>query len=146
MGQDVRHDVTQKGQGTRRGSRVVMRGGGVLDAGWVLEVIDDSIFPGPFEERHGVAPGSPTRSSTSGRWLFDWFAGLRPRGLRTGILTNSWPGAREAERHHGFEEVAGVLQADVVAARTAGWHGVLQVETERSIAEIETVIRRQAAG
>jgi hypothetical protein len=55
-------------------------------------------------------------------------------------------GAREAERHHGFEEVAGVLPADVAAARTAGWHGVLQVETERSIAEIETVIRRQAAG
>ncbi len=37
--------------------------------------------------------------------LFDWFAGLRDRGLTVGILSNSAPGAREAERHHGFEAV-----------------------------------------
>lgn len=38
-----------------------------------------------------------------------WFAGLRERGYRTGILSNSGPGAREAERHHGFEEMSDVL-------------------------------------
>lgn len=38
-----------------------------------------------------------------------WFSGLRDRGLRTGILSNSGPGAREAERHHGFEEMSDVL-------------------------------------
>ena len=37
--------------------------------------------------------------------LFDWFAGLRDRGLLVGILSNSAPGAREAERHLGFEAV-----------------------------------------
>jgi putative hydrolase of the HAD superfamily len=37
--------------------------------------------------------------------LFDWFAGLRGRGLRAGILSNSGPGARQAERHYGFEAV-----------------------------------------
>ncbi|WP_426244594.1 HAD-IA family hydrolase [Nocardioides sp. LHG3406-4] len=37
--------------------------------------------------------------------LFDWFAGLRGRGLTTGILSNSAPGAREAERGHGFENI-----------------------------------------
>ena len=42
---------------------------------------------------------------TLDRPLFDWFAGLRARGLRTGILSNSGPGAREAERRYGFETV-----------------------------------------
>jgi FMN phosphatase YigB (HAD superfamily) len=37
--------------------------------------------------------------------LFDWFAGLRHRGVSTGILSNSAPGARAAERHHGFEAI-----------------------------------------
>ena len=37
--------------------------------------------------------------------LYDWFAGLRDRGLVVGILSNSAPGAREAERHHGFEDI-----------------------------------------
>ena len=32
-------------------------------------------------------------------------AGLRDRGLLVGILSNSAPGAREAERHLGFEAV-----------------------------------------
>jgi putative hydrolase of the HAD superfamily len=121
----------------------------VLDIGGVLEMLDDSVFPEPFEQRHGLAPGSvaaacdwpadPTlgaltevevRAHWQGRlglseaqadelvrdqwrWyvgtldqrLFDWFAGLRGRGLRTGIVSNSGPGAREAERHHGFEAV-----------------------------------------
>ena len=154
MGQDVRHDVTQVGQGSNLGSalrpdgRVMIRAV-VLDIGSVLEVIDDSVFPAPFETRHGLAPGSVvaasdwprdsmlgqlTAAETRARWqqrlalsdeqtdelvadawrwyvgsldrrLFDWFAGLRERGLRTGILSNSSPGAREAERHHGFEAV-----------------------------------------
>ena len=42
---------------------------------------------------------------TPDRTLLDWFAAQRPARL-TGILSNSAPGAREAERHHGFEEVA----------------------------------------
>jgi putative hydrolase of the HAD superfamily len=41
--------------------------------------------------------------------MAQWFAGLRDRGLRTGILSNSGPGAREAERHHGFDEMCDVL-------------------------------------
>ena len=36
--------------------------------------------------------------------LLDWFAGQRPARL-TGILSNSGPGAREAERHWGFEDI-----------------------------------------
>ena len=30
----------------------------VLDIGSVLEVIDDAVFPEPFERRHGLAPGA----------------------------------------------------------------------------------------
>ncbi len=192
----------------------------VLDIGSVLEVIDDSVFPAPFEERHGLDPGAVAAASDwprdamlgemtvaetrahwqerlglsdaqadelvadSWRWyvgtldrrLFDWFAGLRDRGLRTGILSNSGPGAREAERHHGFEAVTDALvyshevglkkpdpavfeltasrlgvepaevaflddvPANVDAARAAGWHAVLHLDTERSIAEIEALI------
>lgn len=41
--------------------------------------------------------------------MVDWFAGLRERGLRTGILSNSSPGAREHERIWGFEELADVF-------------------------------------
>jgi HAD superfamily hydrolase (TIGR01549 family) len=121
----------------------------VLDIGSVLETIDDSVFPGPFEQRHGLAPGSvhsgaatlPGNAATGEltepqirahwqrelqltdaqadelmadywRWyvgtldqeLFDWFAGQRPR-FRTGIVSNSGPGAREAERCWGFEDI-----------------------------------------
>lgn len=43
-------------------------------------------------------------AGTLDRQLFDWFASQRPERL-TGILSNSAPGAREAERHHGFEQV-----------------------------------------
>jgi HAD superfamily hydrolase (TIGR01509 family) len=125
----------------------------VLDIGSVLEVIDDSVFPEPFERRHGFAPGSVRAVSDwpgdpvvgelteaevrrwwqqelglteaqadelmvdQWRWyvgtldqrLFDWFAGIRARGLKAGILSNSGPGAREAERHHGFEAVTDEL-------------------------------------
>ncbi|WP_210443386.1 HAD-IA family hydrolase [Nocardioides sp. SYSU D00065] len=42
---------------------------------------------------------------TPDRALLDWFAAQRPARL-TAILSNSAPGAREAERCHGFEEVA----------------------------------------
>jgi HAD superfamily hydrolase (TIGR01509 family) len=121
----------------------------VLDIGSVLEVIDDALFPEPFELRHGLAPGSvaaacdwPADPMIGGmteagmrehwkqrlgltdaqadelmtdqwRWycgtldheLFDWFAGVRGRGLKAGIVSNSGPGAREAERHFGFEGI-----------------------------------------
>jgi FMN phosphatase YigB (HAD superfamily) len=121
----------------------------VLDIGSVLEVIDDRVFPEPFERRHGLAPGSVaaacdwpadpmvgamTEAETRAHWqqrlgltddqvdelvtdqwrwyvgtldrtLFDWFAGVRDRGLKAGIVSNSGPGAREAERHYGFEAI-----------------------------------------
>ncbi|PKH41780.1 putative hydrolase of the HAD superfamily [Nocardioides alpinus] len=121
----------------------------VLDIGGVLEVIDDSVFPGPAERRLGLADGALTRGlaalpgdavlgevseeevraewqrtlglddaqadalmadfwrwyvGTLDRPLVDWFAAQRPERL-TGILSNSGPGAREAERVHGFEDV-----------------------------------------
>ena len=121
----------------------------VLDIGSVLETIDDSVFPAPFEQRHGlpagaVHEGAATLPGDAGigelsevqvrahwrqhlalseaqadelmadywRWyvgtldqeLFDWFAGQRPV-RKTGILSNSGPGAREAERCWGFEEI-----------------------------------------
>ncbi len=41
---------------------------------------------------------------TLDRPLVDWFAAQRP-GRLTGILSNSGPGAREAERLHGFEAI-----------------------------------------
>jgi len=196
----------------------------VLDIGGVLEVLDDGVFPEPFERRHGLAPGSvaaacdwpadpttgwmtaaETRAHWQGRlgltdaqvdelvadqwrWyvgtldrrLFDWFAGVRERGLKASIVSNSGPGAREAERHHGFEAVVddlvyshevglkkpdpaiyalaasrlGVQPGEVVflddtpacvdGACAAGWHGVLHEETERSIAEIESVIAAES--
>ena len=124
----------------------------VLDIGSVLEVIDDALFPAPFEQRHGLAAGAvlgvPDWPADAGigqmteadvrahwqghlgltdgqadelmgdywRWyvgvldrpLFDWFAGQRPARL-TGILSNSGPGAREAERCWGFEAVTDVI-------------------------------------
>ena len=121
----------------------------VLDIGSVLEVIDDALFPAPFERRHGLEPGTvgagldalPGDAGTGQvteaqvrtewqrslglsdehvdelladfwRWyvgtldqpMFDWFAGQRP-ARRTGILSNSAPGAREHERCWGFEEI-----------------------------------------
>jgi hypothetical protein len=30
----------------------------VFDIGSVLEVIDESVFPAPFEQRHGLAAGA----------------------------------------------------------------------------------------
>ncbi len=37
--------------------------------------------------------------------LMAWFSAVRGRGLKAGILSNSSPGAREAERCWGFEDV-----------------------------------------
>ena len=132
----------------------------VFDIGSVLEVIDDSVFPAPFETRHGLVPGAVAAASDfegepglgeideAGfrahwqrrlglsdsqadelmadywRWyvgtldqpLVDWFAGVRGRGLRAGILSNSGPGAREAERHWGFEE----MTDDIVYSHEVG--------------------------
>ena len=123
----------------------------MLDIGGVLEVIDDSIFPGSWPERLGMSEqdfaaqlqpltgdatlGRLTETALHAEWqrrlglthgqlaemradcwrwyvgtldraLFDWFAAVRSRQLKAGILSNSGPGAREAERHHGFEDVA----------------------------------------
>jgi putative hydrolase of the HAD superfamily len=124
----------------------------VLDIGSVLEVIDDSVFPEPFERRHGLPAGAVTgvpawpgdpgigeldESAVRWHWqrhlgldesqadelmrdywtwycgtldrpLFDWFAAQHGRFL-TGIVSNSGPGAREAERHHGFEAITDVI-------------------------------------
>jgi putative hydrolase of the HAD superfamily len=121
----------------------------VLDIGSVLEVIDDAVFPAPFEQRQGLSPDAVHQAAASlpgdagagelteaeirshfqqhlalsdaradelmadyWRWyvgsldreLFDWFASQRP-ARRTGIVSNSGPGAREAERCWGFEDI-----------------------------------------
>ena len=153
----------------------------VLDIGSVLEVVDDQVFPAPFEQRHGLAPGSVAAASDwprdvmlgelteaetrahwqrrlglsdvqadelvadSWRWyvgtldqrLFAWYAGLRDRGLRTGILSNSGPGAREAERHHGFEAVTDELVYS---------HEVGLKKPDPAIYELTAVAARRGAG
>lgn len=190
----------------------------VFDLGSVLEVIDDSVFPAPFERRHGLTegallavaaslPGNPgigelTEEQMRQHWqrelglddaqvqelvadywrwyvgtvdeqLLDWFAAQRPR-RRTAILSNSGPGAREHEPW--VEEVADVVvyshevglakpdpavfelttrlldvdPAEVVflddvpghveAARRAGWHAVVHVDTPTSVAALERLI------
>ena len=127
----------------------------MLDIGSVLEVIDDTVFPGPWCERVGVPraelmtrldtcltgnPGLGEISeaelracwqrelalsdedadafvATYWQWyageldveLTSWFAGLRRRGLVVGILSNSCSGAREAERHWGFEAMTDAI-------------------------------------
>ena len=125
----------------------------VLDIGGVLEVIDDTVFPGPWPARLGLTDaafaerlegldgdpvlGEVTWPDVVGHWrqrlgldegtahalgedfwrwyvgtldrpLVDWFAGQRPDRL-TAILSNSGPGARERERHHGFEGIVDEL-------------------------------------
>ena len=132
----------------------------VFDIGSVLEVIDDSVFPAPFETRHGLVPGAVAAASDfegepglgeideAGfrahwqrrlglsdsqadelmadywRWyvgsldqpLVEWFAAVRGRGLKAAILSNSGPGAREAERHWGFE----AMTDDIVYSHEVG--------------------------
>ena len=195
----------------------------VLDIGSVLEVVDDTVFPEPFERRHGLLTGSVeaglrslpgdavvgavTESEIREEWqrslgldddqtdelladfwrwyvgtldqpLYHWFAAQRPARL-TGILSNSGPGARERERCWGFEQVTddivyshevGLKKPDpqvfdltarrlgvepdqvlflddvspnVEAAREAGWHAVLHLDTATSIREMERVIARE---
>ncbi|MDX6357345.1 MAG: hypothetical protein QOH37_399 [Nocardioidaceae bacterium] len=53
---------------------------------------------------------------TLDRPLVDWFAGVRGRGLKAAILSNSGPGAREAERVWGFEE----MTDDIVYSHEVG--------------------------
>lgn len=122
----------------------------VFDIGGVLEIIDDSVFPGDWPARLGLRAdeflrrldglsgdpvlGEVTEDEVRAHWqssldlgdaeiselmddfwrwyvgvldrpLFDWFAGVRTRDVKTGILSNSAPGARAAERHHGFEDI-----------------------------------------
>ena len=43
------------------------------------------------------------------RPLYDWFERLRDRGLKTGIVSNSGPGAREHEASWGFDSLVDVL-------------------------------------
>jgi len=119
----------------------------VLDIGSVLEVVDDGLFPEPFERRHGLVPGAVLASSrlfpgdpgigemtwdevrrhwqvhldlteaqtdelAADYWtwyrgkldepLYGWFAAKRGP-FKTGIVSNSGPGAREAERRFRFE-------------------------------------------
>ena len=132
----------------------------VFDIGSVIEVIDHSVFPAPFEARHGLAPGAVAAASDfegepglgeideagfRGHWqrrlglsdtladelmadywrwyvgtldqpLVDWFARVRGRGLKAGILSNSGPGAREAEQLWGFEE----MTDDIVYSHEVG--------------------------
>lgn len=97
----------------------------VLDLGGVLEVNDDALYPPEFvvPARGGSAGIEAYLATLEGvaraevlarfwRWyvgeldqaMVDWFAGLRP-AYRTGILSNSAPGAREAEAHLGFEAI-----------------------------------------
>ena len=132
----------------------------VLDFGGVLEVIDDTLSPAPFEHRHGLPVGevhdgaatipgdagvgevseaqvrahwrqhlgltdaqADERMADCWRWyvgtldqeLFDWFAGQRP-ARTSGILSNSGPGAREAERCWGFEAITD----DIVSSHEVG--------------------------
>ena len=106
--------------------------------------------------------------------LTRWFAGLRDRGLRVGILSNSCSGAREAERHWGFEAMTddivyshevGLKKPDpavyaltaerlggldvlgdvVEAAEAAGWQAVLHVSTPGSIGAMEALITAPAS-
>ncbi len=132
----------------------------VFDIGSVLEVIDDTVFPGPAEERLGLASGAVVAAADFEgdpglgelseddmrshwqrrlgldadqaaelmadywRWyvgsldqrLVDWFAAVRGRGLKAAILSNSGPGAREAERHWGFE----AMTDDIVYSHEVG--------------------------
>ena len=134
----------------------------MLDIGSVLEVIDDTVFPGPWCERLGVPrdelmtrldtclTGNPGLGeideaelrgcwqqelalsdedadeliATFWRWyageldveMTSWFAGLRRRGLVVGIHSNSCSGAREAERHWGFE----AMTDDIVYSHEVG--------------------------
>jgi HAD superfamily hydrolase (TIGR01509 family) len=123
----------------------------VFDVGSVLEIIDESVFPAPFLQRHGLtrgafdavdfggmpALGQVTEAQVLGAWrvglgldetqaeelradywrwyvgtldeeLVHWFAGQRPQ-RRTAILSNSSPGAREAERHWRFETITDTI-------------------------------------
>lgn len=52
---------------------------------------------------------------TLDRVLLEWFVSQRPARL-TGILSNSAPGAREAERHWGFEHITD----DIVCSHEVG--------------------------
>lgn len=60
--------------------------------------LDDDQVDGLIEDYWGWYVG------TLDRPLLDWFTAQRPDQL-TAILSNSGPGARERERHHGFEDV-----------------------------------------
>jgi len=132
----------------------------VLDIGSVLEIVDDTVFPGPAEARLGLASGSVSAAADFDgdpglgelseddvrahwqrrlglddeqaaelmadywRWyvgtldqpLVDWFAAVRGRGIKAAILSNSGPGAREAERHWGFE----AMTDDIVYSHEVG--------------------------
>jgi epoxide hydrolase-like predicted phosphatase len=86
----------------------------VFDIGGVLEVNPDLGVAGTWEPRLGLAPGELNERmgdvwreylGTANTELIDYARGLRPR-YRTGILSNSFAGAREREQAaYGFEDL-----------------------------------------
>jgi len=79
---------------------------------------DEAGFRGHWQRRLGLSDAQADELIADyWRWyvgtldqpLVDWFAGVRGRGLKAGILSNSGPGAREAERRWGFEEMTDVI-------------------------------------
>ena len=106
----------------------------VLDIGSVLEVVDDSVFPGPFQSRHGLdqdavmtaadnLPGDAglgelTEAEVRAHWqrelgldevaadeLMRDFWTWYVGTLDQELFDNSGPGAREAEACWGFDAV-----------------------------------------
>jgi putative hydrolase of the HAD superfamily len=90
-----------------------------------LGEIDEAGFRRHWQDRLGLSDAQADELMADyWRWyvgtldqpLVDWFAGVRERGLKAGILSNSGPGAREAERPWGFEE----MTDDIVYSHEVG--------------------------
>jgi epoxide hydrolase-like predicted phosphatase len=79
-------------------------------------------------------------TGTLDRALVDWFAGVRGRGLKAGILSNSGPGAREAERHWGFEEMTDLIVYSHEVGLAKPDPAVYALTTERLEVEPDQVV------